>query len=176
MRGIVQPDTTISREFYFFEAGSLDWGVITTQNSQLQNDNRFTLGLGTMFLGGETNLILNYSSRVPFESRNQFYQWRYINNDSRFLKQITAGRIFSGATSSLFAPVSGVQISNSPFQNRRSFGTYVMTDYTDPRWTVELYVNNVLVDFTEADASGFYSFDVPLMYGNTGVRLKFYGP
>ncbi|GAB2769749.1 hypothetical protein GCM10010465_14220 [Actinomadura fibrosa] len=176
VRGIVQPDTTISREFYFFEAGSLDWGVITTQNSQLQNDNRFTLGLGTMFLGGETNLILNYSSRVPFESRNQFYQWRYINNDSRFLKQITAGRIFSGATSSLFAPVSGVQISNSPFQNRRSFGTYVMTDYTDPRWTVELYVNNVLVDFTEADASGFYSFDVPLMYGNTGVRLKFYGP
>ena len=67
-------------------------------------------------------------------------------------------------------------MSNSPFQNRRSFGTYTLNDYTDPRWTVELYVNNILVEFTQADASGFYTFDVPLMYGNTAVRLKFYGP
>jgi hypothetical protein len=80
------------------------------------------------------------------------------------------------ATSSLFAPVSGVQISNSPMQNRRSFGTYLLNDYTEPRWTVELFVNNVLVDFTQADASGFYSFEVPLMYGNTSVNLRFYGP
>jgi hypothetical protein len=28
----------------------------------------------------------------------------------------------------------------------------------------------------QADASGFYTFDVPLMYGNTAVSLRFYGP
>ena len=176
VKGVINPDTTIARKFPFFKGGSLDWGMVTTQQSNFQNDNRLTLGLGTMFLGGETNLILNYSTRVPFESRNQFYQWRYVNNENRLFKQVTAGRIFTRATSSLFAPVNGVQISNSPFQNRRSFGTYTLNDYTDPRWTVELYVNNILVEFTQADASGFYTFDVPLMYGNTSVRLKFYGP
>ena len=176
VKGIVTPDTILPQRRSLFKPGTLDWGMVTTQQSEIQNDNRFMLGFGTMFLGGETNLMLNYSTRVPFESRNQFYQWRYIDNDNTFVKQVTAGRIFTRATSSLFAPVTGVQISNSPMQNRRSFGTYLLTDYTEPRWTVELYVNNVLVAFTEADASGFYSFEVPLMYGNTTVNLRFYGP
>ncbi|MDT0648179.1 hypothetical protein RM545_15910 [Zunongwangia sp. F260] len=176
VKGVVRPDTAIARTNPFFKAGTLDWGVITTQQTDIENDNRLTLGLGTMFLGGETNLLLNYSTRVPFNSRNQFYQWRYVNNDNRIFKQISVGRIFTRATSSLFAPVAGVQVSNTPMQNRRSFGSYILNDYTDPRWTVELYVNNILVDFTEADASGFYTFEVPLMYGNTAVSLRFYGP
>lgn len=176
VKGIVLPDTIIPRSYPFFKPGMLDWGVVATQQSQVQDDNRLMLGLGTMFLGGETSLMLNYSTRVPFHSRNQFYQWRHINNESRLFKQVTAGRIFTRATSSLFAPVTGVQVSNSPMQTRRSFGTHTLSDYTDPRWTVELYVNNVLVDFTQADASGFYTFEVPLMYGNTNVNLRFYGP
>jgi hypothetical protein len=176
VKGIITPDTIIPQRRPFFKPGTLDWGVVTTQQSEIENDNRLMLGLGTMFLGGETNLMLNYSTRVPFDSRNQFYQWRYVDNDNSLIKQVTAGRIYTRSTSSLFAPVSGVQISNSPMQNRRSFGSYLLNDYTDPRWTVELYVNNVLVDFTQADASGFYSFDVPLMYGNTAVNLRFYGP
>ena len=134
------------------------------------------LGLGTMFLGGETNLMLNYSSRLPFTSRNQFYQWRYVNNDNSYLSQVTAGRIFTRATSSLFAPVSGVQVTNTPMQNRRSFGSYLLNDYTEPRWTVELYVNNVLVAFTEADASGFYSFEVPLNVWEYGSQPEILRP
>ncbi|WP_209309967.1 hypothetical protein [Salinimicrobium oceani] len=176
VKGIITPDTIIPVKRHFFKPGTVDWGIITTQQSEIDNDHRLMLGLGTMFLGGETNLMLNHSSRVPFNSRNQFYQWRYVNNENSVIKQVTAGRIFPRATSSLFAPVSGVQISNTPLQNRRSFGSYLLHDYTDPRWTVELYVNNVLVAFTEADASGFYSFEVPLMYGNTSVSLRFYGP
>ena len=176
VKGVIIPDTVLPVRRPFFKPGTFDWGIVTTQQTDFENDNRLMLGLGTMFLGGETNLLLNYSSRVPFTSRNQFYQWRYVNNENSFLKQVTAGRIFTRATSSLFAPVSGVQITNSPLQNRRSFGSYILNDYTEPRWTVELYVNNVLVAFTEADASGFYSFEVPLMYGNTAVSLRFYGP
>ncbi len=176
VKGVVSPDTILPQRRPFFKPGTLDWGVVTTQQSEIEDDNRLMLGLGTMFLGGETNVMLNYSTRVPFDSRNQFYQWRYVDNDNSLIKQLTAGRIFTRSTSSLFAPVSGVQISNSPMQNRRSFGSYLLNDYTDPRWTVELYVNNVLVDFTQADASGFYSFEVPLMYGNTAVSLRFYGP
>lgn len=176
IKGIIEPDTLIERKYPFFKGGILDWGVTTTQQTNGPEDNRFNLGLGTMIAGGETNILLNYSNRVPFTSRNQFYQWKYVNNKSTLFKQVTAGKIFTGATSSLFAPVVGVQLTNSPLANRRSYGTYVLNDYTEPRWTVELYVNNVLVDFVQADASGFYSFDVPLMYGNTNVDLRFYGP
>lgn len=176
IKGIVEPDTVIERKYPFFKGGILDWGITTTQQTNGPEDNRFNLGLGTMLAGGETNILLNYSNRVPFTSRNQFYQWKYVNNENRIFKQVTAGKIFSGATSSLFAPVVGIQLTNAPLQNRRSYGTYILNDYTQPRWTVELYVNNVLVDFVKADASGFYSFEVPLMYGNTNVDLRFYGP
>src|SRR5690606_16965380 len=88
VRGVILPDTVIERKYPFFKPGTLDWGVITTQQSAVENDNRLMLGLGTMFLGGETNLMLNYSTRVPFSSRNQFYQWRYVDNDSRLFKQV----------------------------------------------------------------------------------------
>ena len=176
VKGIAEPDTLISRNYPFFRAGMLDWGVIATQQNRGKNDNRFNLGLGTMIAGGETNLRLNYSTNIPFTSRNQFYQWKLVNNNSSLFKQVTAGKIFTRATSSLFAPVVGIQLSNSPVMNRRSFGTYTLSEFTEPRWTVELYVNNVLIDYTVADASGFYSFNIPLMYGNTNVDLIFYGP
>lgn len=172
----IETDTLIEKNYPFLKGGMLDWGLTGTQQTNGFNDNRFVLGFGGMLAGGETTLRLNYSDRIPFQSRNQFYQWRYVNNKNAVFKQITAGKIFTGATSSLFAPVVGVQFSNSPLRNRRSFGTYVLTDYTEPLWTVELYVNNVLIDYTKADASGFYTFDVPLMYGNTNVDLRFFGP
>jgi hypothetical protein len=41
---------------------------------------------------------------------------------------------------------------------------------------VELYVNNVLVDYLKADASGFFTFEVPLVYGTSAITLRFYGP
>lgn len=170
------PDTIIERSYPFYRMGMADWGIVATQQTEGEDDLRLNFGLGTVIAGGETNVRLNYSSRIPFTSRNQFYQWRCVNNENRFLKQATAGKIYTRSTSTLFAPVVGVQLSNSPVLNRRSFGTYTLSDVTEPRWTVELYINNVLVDFTTADASGFYTFEVPLMYGNTDVQLKFYGP
>jgi len=176
VKGLINPDTLMERKYPFFRAGMADWSVVTTQQTDGNNDNRLTLGLGTMIAGGETNILLNYSTKVPFTSKNQFYQWKYVNNNSNIFKQVTAGKIFTRATSSLFAPVVGVQFTNTPVSNRRSFGSYTLTDVTDPRWTIELYVNNVMIDFTEADASGFFSFEVPLMYGNTIVNLRFYGP
>ncbi len=176
VKGVIEPDTLIRRDYPFFRAGMLDWGLITTQQTRGDNDNRLNLGLGTMIAGGETNLRLNYSTNIPLTSRNQFYQWKLVNNNSTYFKQITAGKIFTRSTSSLFAPVVGIQFSNSPVMNRRSFGTYTLSEFTEPRWTVELYVNNVLIDYTVADASGFYSFDIPLVYGNTSVDLRFYGP
>ena len=79
-------------------------------------------------------------------------------------------------SATLYNPVIGVQLTNTPTTYRRSFGSYTLSDRTEPGWIVELYVNNVLVDYVKADASGFFTFEVPLVYGNTMVKLKFYGP
>jgi hypothetical protein len=176
LRGEVKPDTVIKRGYPAFHFGMTDWSVIGTQQIKGPTDTRMTLGLGGIVAGGEADALLNYSTSVPFTERQQQYSWRFANNDNSFLRQAIAGKINSQAISSIYAPIVGVQFTNTPTTYRRSFGSYTLADYTNPGWTVELYVNNALMNFVKADASGFYRFDVPLVYGNTEVKLRFYGP
>ncbi|PKP45449.1 MAG: hypothetical protein CVT94_17990 [Bacteroidetes bacterium HGW-Bacteroidetes-11] len=176
LRGEVAVDTTLKRDYHLFRGGMADWSVISSQSSGGTSDTRASLALGAEFLGGETNVMLNYSSRTGFDERQQQYRWRWANNDAKIVRQVTAGKIQPRSIASIYAPVIGVTATNTPTTFRKSFGSYVLTDYTEPGWTVELYINNVIVDFATADASGFFSFDVPLVYGSSQITLKFYGP
>lgn len=176
LSGVVDVDTTYKREYHVLRGGMVDWSIVSTQTSGSRSDTRASLGIGTELLGGEATAILNYSSLQGFDERQQQYRWRWVNNESSLVKQVQAGKIPIRATSSLYAPVIGASISNSPTTFRRSFGSYTLTDYTEPGWTVELYINNVIVDFVTSDASGFFSFEVPLVYGSSQVTLRFYGP
>jgi hypothetical protein len=176
LKGEVSVDTTLERKYHFFAGGMADWSVIATQNSGGTSDTRASLGLGAELFGGETNILLNYSSRIGFDERQQQYRWRWANNDSKLVRQVMAGKIQPRSIASVYAPVIGVSATNTPTTFRKSFGSYILSDYTEAGWAVELYINNVIVDFTTADASGFFSFDVPLVYGTSQVILKFYGP
>jgi hypothetical protein len=125
------------------------------------------LSLGGILAGGEATATLNYNSNYSFKEKHQHYLWRYANNDFKAFRQIRLGKIPTQAATSLFNPVVGVQITNTPTTYRKAFGTYIVSDKTEPGWIVELYVNNVLIDYVKADGSGFYKFDVPLVYGNS---------
>jgi len=175
MKGEVKADTMIPRSNHLFRFGAADWSLTANQEIGGEIQSRLTLGLGAVIAGGEAKVNLQYSAGQPFVEKYQQYLWRLVNNDRKVFRQISAGKIATQATSSLFNPVLGVQVSNAPTTYRRSFGTYTLSDYTEPDWSVELYVNNVLVDYKKADASGFFTFEVPLMYGSTIVLLRFYG-
>lgn len=176
LKGEIKADTIIRRNYPFFHIGMADWSLISMQQLKGQTDTRLGFALGSVLAGGELNIALNYFSNTPFNNKQQFYQWRYANNDHKALRQVMLGKITPQAVSSLFAPVVGVQFTNTSTTFRRSFETYTLSDITSPGWIVELYVNNVMVDYTKADASGFFSFEVPLVYGNSVVKLRFYGP
>lgn len=169
-------DTTIGRKFKLLNLGSADWSAFTSQATGEKPITWLSVGIGAALAGGELNLLLNYRSNQTLNLKQQFYQWRYVNNDHAALRQVTAGKLFTKSISSLFGAVIGLQFTNTPTTYKRSFGNYVISNVTEPGWTVELYVNNVLIDFAKADAAGFYKFDVPLIYGNTMIQLKFYGP
>jgi hypothetical protein len=176
LKGEVRADTNIGRTFPMFHFGMADWSLISTEEIRGKTEVGVNLALGAIVAGGETTVALNYNSRDPFTEKQQYYLWRYVNNDNSLLRQVMAGKISTRATSSVYNPVVGIQFTNTPTTFRRSFGSYTLSDRTEPDWIVELYVNNVLVDFVKADASGFFSFEVPLVYGNSTVKLKFYGP
>jgi hypothetical protein len=176
IKGEVKADSLIPRSHPFLHFGTADWSVLANQEIGGKSQTRFNLGLGSTIAGGEAKVLLQYYANQPFEEKQQQYLWRLVNNDRKVLRQVLAGKIASQATSSIFNPVVGMQFTNAPTTYRRSFGTYTLSDYTEPDWAVELYVNNVLVDYVKADASGFFTFEVPLMYGSTVVLLRFYGP
>lgn len=176
LRGEIKVDTTYERKYHLFKGGMADWAIYSTQISGGTTETRALLGLGAEFLGGETNIEINYSTRNKFEKRQQQYQWRWANNNTKIVKQITVGKISSKSVASIYSPLIGTVITNTPTTFRRSFGSYTMTDFTEPGWTVELYINNVVVDYTTADAKGFFKFDIPLVYGSSNVMVKFYGP
>lgn len=191
LKGNIKADTTIPRSKQLFKFGMADWSVVSTQRLQNVNDTWFNLTLGGTFAGGEATVSLNYNNYArqqllpahpdsniirPFDQRQQYYRLRFVNNERPWLRQVIAGKIFTPTISSLFAPVVGVQVTNAPTTYRRSYGSYTLSNFTDPGWTVELYINNALVDYTVADAAGFYTFQVPLVYGNSQIRLRFYGP
>jgi hypothetical protein len=180
LKGEAKVDTTIGRSYPLFKLGMADWGVVTTQVSQQglpeQNDNRLYLALGGVVAGGETDLALNYDNHTPFTGSQQFFQWRYVDNDNPGLRQVTAGKIYTPSIASIYSPVIGVQFTNAPTVYRRSFGTYTLTYYSEANWVVELYINNTLVNYAKAPATGFFTFQVPLVYGNSLLKLRFYGP
>lgn len=176
LKGDAQADTTIGRTYPMFKFGMADWSVISSQEINGRSDTRFNLDLGSMIAGGEATASLYYNSPEAFSENQQYYLWRFVNNDFAPLRQLMAGKIQTNVISSIYNPVVGVQLTNTPTTYRRSFGTYNLSDKTEPGWIVELYVNNVLVDYVKADASGFFTFEVPLVYGNSLVKLKFFGP
>ncbi|MCX6266900.1 MAG: SPOR domain-containing protein [Bacteroidetes bacterium] len=176
LKGEIKADTFIGRKYPLFHFGMADWTVSATQQIAGKNNVWLGLTLGSLIAGGEANVGLTYSNQQAFSEKHQYYLWHYANNDRQALRQVMLGKISAVATSSIYAPMVGLQFTNTPTTFRRSFGSYTLTDYTEPGWVVELYVNNVLVDYLKADASGFFTFEVPLVYGTSAILLRFYGP
>ncbi len=177
LTGEKKADTTIQQKYPMFHLGMADWSIVNIQQkgSAFKNT-KLNLNVGAIIAGGETNVYLNYIAGQPFDTKAQLYRWRFVNNKSSVVKQITAGNIITQATASIYGAITGIQFTNAPTTYRRSFGTYRLSNKTEPGWTVELYVNNVLINYVKADASGFFTFEVPLVYGSSIIKLRFYGP
>ncbi|MCX6229270.1 MAG: hypothetical protein NTV75_08890 [Bacteroidia bacterium] len=176
IKGEVVADTIIKRNYHLFKFGSMDWAAASYQTWNGPTNHLMSLGVGTELAGGEANASVNYYTQYKFDNRQVNYLWRWIDNDKSLIKQAQLGKISNQTISFINAPVVGATIRNSPTTVRKASGYYTINERTEPNWSVELYINNVLVDYTKADASGLFQFKVPIVYGYTTLKLKFYGP
>ncbi len=169
-------DTILQRNYHLFKFGTLDWMLATSQTWNKSTDNHYGIALGTELLYGEADVSINYYNQYKFDSRQLLYIWRWVDNENKFIKQAQVGKVSIPAISFINNQVIGAVIRNSPTTVRKASGYYTISEVTEPNWTVELYINDVLVNYTQADASGAYTFKVPIVYGYTTLKLKFYGP
>ncbi len=71
----------------------------------------------------------------------------------------------------------GAEISSFPLLRPTEFDRITLRGDLPLGWEVELYRNEVLLNFQLARSDGLYEFvDVPLVYGLNVLRLVFYGP
>lgn len=172
----ITADTVLLRNYHLLKLGMVDWSVASIQSTKQSTDNRISLGIGTEILYGEANVSVNYSSQYKFDTRQFQYLWHWVDNDKKIIKQAQIGKIYNQTIAFINAPVIGAFIQNSKTTLRKAKGYYTVNEVTEPNWNVELYINNVLVDYTKADALGLFIFKVPIVYGYTTLKLKFYGP
>lgn len=176
LTGEVKVDTTVLRKYHLLSGAVFDWNLSMKQGSGIRPSYNLKVAAGAELLGGELNINAHLGNREDFKLREQAASWRFIRNQSPIVKQIELGIItaplFSQANSSLL----GLRLTNTPKAYRKSFGVYVLQKKSLPGWEVELYINDVLVDFATADANGEFTFEVPLIYGSSTVILKHYGP
>jgi cell division protein FtsN len=170
------PESLLTRNYHLFKPGVVEWGFRSVQQVRKPIAIGADLGFGAEILGGEANVFLNYDNQRDFLFSDQQYNWRWVNNNNHFLKQIFAGKINPSSHYGIHQKFHGITLSNAGTEFNRTGNTYRISDFSEPGWSVELYVNNVLVDYTIADASGFFTFDIPLVYGSSTIRMKFYGP
>jgi len=170
------PDTVVKRRYHLFKPGMLDWAIATSQTNKGAYDNYLGLRVGTEFLFGEADVSVDFFNRHKFDNRQLQFIWRWVDNDKSIIKQAQVGKISHQAISSIHYPIIGASVRNSPTTIRKAKGYHSINEFTEPNWTVELYINNILVDYIQADASGFFMFKVPVIYGFTTLKLKFYGP
>jgi len=72
--------------------------------------------------------------------------------------------------------IRGVSLSNSPFVRQSTFGFNQFRGRLAPGWEVEAYRSGQLVAFDSVDATGRFSFDLPVVRGENPVDLIGYGP
>ncbi len=174
------PDVTIGLHRSLLSMGTLDYSGSTSYTNgpnSAQQPSQYSLLMGGQFLGGDIDANLIGQSQQRVDWRAVPWQWRYAVENSDLVRQILIGRqdpLFT--TMHLADSMVGFQISNVNTAYKSSFSNYTISDHTEPDWTVELYINDALVNYTKADQTGFYKFVIPLSYGATNVKLKFYGP
>lgn len=71
----------------------------------------------------------------------------------------------------------GINFSTFPIENATQFDTETITGDLLEGWEVELYRGNTLLGYRTSDGSGRFTFhDIPLLFGDNDITLKYYGP
>ncbi len=160
------------RETSFFNLGFVDYNI-TTNYTDTGIGLNYTTNIGTEFLGGDIQgSILGSYTETASVFRSTNLRWRYGFVDNSWISVAQAGQNRSGGL--LPAAYTGIRLTNDPIEPRFLYGESSLSGTAFPNAEVELYRNNNLIDFVEADASGFYSFNVPITYGTSQYSIRSY--
>ncbi len=171
-----EPSTKIiKREKTNLSGGVFDYYLTSTFTKGTKPYSTYQFGGGGELLGGNAQIVTSgsYFNNKIFSSETN-YLWLYDLEKNDYMTKVSLGDVsFDGLIPSTSR---GIQVTNEPLETRRVYASYQIMDKAPPNYTIELYLNDRLIDYTKSDASGNFRFKLPLSYGTTLVQLKYYGP
>jgi len=166
-------DFFLPRKRKTFGLGFLDWKIAYGLNNPGNTSLNYNFSLGSEIAGGDFSGSFSGSKDEPPDWENTSWRWRYVTENKMF-RQAIAGDII--LNSGLLYNTNGFQLTNAPPNTRATASSYKISDVTFPNWEVELYINNQLLAYKKASATGYFEFNLPLFYGSNFITMKFYGP
>ena len=175
------------RKRKIIDLGIFDYHVGFSTSKFTSPSGSYQFGLGGEFIGGDAQVSIrgiyreikitdttNVDYLWKFTDENVDYLWRFVVEPNDYFRYASIGSLnFDGLQS---RSIKGISLSNNQVEPRRNYASYRVFDKAMPNWTIEVYINNQLIDIAKADAVGDFYFDLPLAYGTTMVQMKFYGP
>jgi hypothetical protein len=166
-------DLKEERDYRLLRGGFADYSVSSSVvNSEPIFNYNTAIGVEALFGDLQGSIFGVYADENLLTSTNNL-RLRYMF-DNPYASRIIIGQ--SNLNGVLKNPYRGIRISNEPIEPRRLFDEFEVEGTTFPQSEVELYLNNALVDYQQADELGNYRFLTPLFYGSTQLDLRIYGP
>jgi len=163
------------RKRKIIDLGIFDYQVGYSTSKFTTPSGSYQFGLGGEVLGGDAQVNIRGIYRdKKITDTNVDYLWRFVVKPNDYFRYASIGSLtFDGLQS---RSIKGISLSNNQVEPRRDYASYRVFDKAMPNWTIEIYIQNQLIDIAKADAVGDFYFDLPLAYGTTMVQMKFYGP
>lgn len=170
-------DLQYDRERHFLRAGFVDYNLNTVLSPLNTNQYNYNMEVGGELLGGDIqgSIFGGYNSTSGYRNFTDNLRWRYVPENRNAVSSVSIGQVrTNGLLNS--ANFKGIRISNEDIQPQVLFQDYVIDGSTVPESEVEVYLNNNLIAFEDADMTGYYRFQIPLTYGTSNLSIRIYKP
>ncbi len=174
-REAARADLVLAPQHPHWDGLVFDYTVLAPSSEPLAGSG-YTGALGADAFGGSLELGASSVGRAADGVVQVTGSWTGVWRDHRWLQQLRLG---DGVTTGpAIRSVRGVSISNSPFVRPSVIGAQRYDGQLEPGggWSVEAYQGNQLVGFDSADATGRFTVQLPVRYGENPVDFVAYGP
>lgn len=162
------------RDISLLDGGFLDYSLSSSFSSNTSSFN-YNSNLGLQLVGGDLQgAVFGVISEGNQVTSTDNLRWRYQIRETPLISDVTIGQ--TSLDGVLTNKYTGIRIANDPIEPRRFFDEFEVQGNTFPESEVELYLNNALIGFEQADELGNYRFLTPLYYGSSQLDVRIYGP
>ncbi|MFZ4621811.1 MAG: OmpA family protein [Bacteroidota bacterium] len=174
------------RPYYLFDGPSVDINTQSVMMKTYQGKYTRSHQYTTLVTGdiGYLNGFIYQNRSYPGSGPTTTFALNRADPDGGLLGPLGARSIQFGNVTLLNSPLlpssniaNGLTITNRPKTQPAYFNQYTFRGLQQQGWDVELYRDDVLIDYRPAGPNNVYTFsDVPLYFGRNAFRLVFYGP